>query len=59
MDRHGGPRAGRVLTGLSQADGKSRGRVHPTLERAEAGGPIKVADDTMATIAKASEKAGV
>jgi hypothetical protein len=31
----------------------------PTLKRAEAGGPIKVADDTIAAIAKALEKAGV
>ena len=31
----------------------------PTLKRAEAGGAIKVADDTIAAIAKALEKAGV
>jgi hypothetical protein len=31
----------------------------PTLKRAEAGGSVKVAEDTMAAIAKALEKAGV
>jgi transcriptional regulator with XRE-family HTH domain len=53
-------RAGRALTGLSQAEvAEAAGVSIPTLKRAEAGGPIKVADDTMATIAKALEKAGV
>ena len=53
-------RAARALTGLSQAEvAKSAGVSIPTLKRAEAGGPIKVADDTIATIAKALEKAGV
>lgn len=53
-------RAGRALTGLSQAEvAETAGVSIPTLKRAEAGGPIKVADDTMATIAKALEKAGV
>jgi hypothetical protein len=31
----------------------------PTLKRAESDGPIKVAEETMAAIAKALEKAGV
>jgi transcriptional regulator with XRE-family HTH domain len=53
-------RAARALTGLSQAEvAESAGVSIPTLKRAEAGGPIKVADDTIATIAKALEKAGV
>jgi hypothetical protein len=34
-------------------------RSFPTLKRAEADGPIKVADETIAAIAKALEKAGV
>jgi transcriptional regulator with XRE-family HTH domain len=53
-------RAARALTGLSQAEvAKAAGVSIPTLKRAEAGGAIKVADDTIATIAKALEKAGV
>ena len=53
-------RAARALTGLSQAEvAEAAGISIPTLKRAEAGGPIKVADDTIATIAKALEKAGV
>ncbi|WP_081851432.1 helix-turn-helix transcriptional regulator [Bradyrhizobium sp. URHD0069] len=46
--------------GLSQAEVAEAGGVSiPTLKRAEAGGPIKVAEDTVAAIAKAPEKAGV
>ena len=53
-------RAARALTGLTQAEvAEAAGISIPTLKRAEAGGPIKVADDTIATIAKALEKAGV
>ncbi len=53
-------RAARALTGLSQAEVAEAAQVSiPTLKRAEAGGPIKVADDTIAAIAKALEKAGV
>ena len=53
-------RAARALTGLSQAEvAEAAGVSVPTLKRAEAGGPIKVADDTIAAIAKALEKAGV
>jgi transcriptional regulator with XRE-family HTH domain len=53
-------RAARALTGLSQADvAKAAGISIPTLKRAEAGGSIKVADETIAEIAKALEKAGV
>lgn len=53
-------RAARALTGLSQAEvAEAAGVSVPTLKRAEAGGAIKVADDTMAEIAKALEKAGV
>ena len=53
-------RAARALTGLSQAEvAEAAGVSIPTLKRAEAGGPIKVADDTIATIVKALEKAGV
>jgi DNA-binding LacI/PurR family transcriptional regulator len=45
---------------LSQADvAEAAGVSIPTLKRAEAGGPIKVAEDTIAAIAKALEKAGV
>ncbi len=53
-------RAARALTGLSQAEvAEAAGVSIPTLKRAEAGGPIKVAEDTIAVIAKALEKAGV
>ena len=53
-------RAARALTGLSQADvAKAAGVSIPTLKRAEAGGPIKVAEDTIAAIAKALERTGV
>jgi transcriptional regulator with XRE-family HTH domain len=53
-------RAARALTGLSQAEvAEAAGVSIPTLKRAEAGGPIKVAEDTIAAIAKALEKAGV
>jgi transcriptional regulator with XRE-family HTH domain len=53
-------RAARALTGLSQAEVAEAASVSiPTLKRAEAGGPIRVADDTIAAIAKALEKAGV
>jgi transcriptional regulator with XRE-family HTH domain len=50
----------RALTGLSQAEvAEAAGISIPTLKRAEAGGPIKVADETIAGIAKALERAGV
>jgi transcriptional regulator with XRE-family HTH domain len=53
-------RAARALTGLSQAEvAEAAGVSVPTLKRAEAGGAIKVADDTIAAIARALEKAGV
>ena len=53
-------RAARVLTGLSQAEvAEAAGVSIPTLKRAEAGGSIKVADNTIAAIAKVLEKAGV
>ena len=53
-------RAARALTGLSQAEvAEAAGVSVPTLKRAEAGGPIKVADETIAAIAKALEKDGV
>ena len=53
-------RAARALTGLSQAEvAEAAGVSVPTLKRAEAGGPIKVADETIAAIAKALEKVGV
>jgi DNA-binding XRE family transcriptional regulator len=53
-------RAARALTGLSQAEvAEAAGVSVPTLKRAEAEGPIKVADETIAAIAKALEKAGV
>jgi transcriptional regulator with XRE-family HTH domain len=53
-------RAARALTGLSQAEvAEAAGVSIPTLKRAEAGGPIKVAEDTIGAIAKALEKAGV
>lgn len=53
-------RAARALTGLSQPEvAKAAGVSVPTLKRAEAGGPIKVADETMQAIAKALERAGV
>jgi len=53
-------RAARALTGLSQTEvAEAAGVSVPTLKRAEAGGPIKVADETIAAIAKALEKAGV
>jgi transcriptional regulator with XRE-family HTH domain len=53
-------KAGRALTGLSQAEvAEAAGVSIPTLKRAESGGPIKVADETIAAIAKALEKAGV
>lgn len=53
-------RAARALTGLSQAEvAEAAGVSIPTLKRAEAGGAIKVAEDTIGAIAKALEKAGV
>ena len=53
-------RAARALTGLSQAEvAESAGVSIPTLKRAEAGGPIKVASETIEAIAKVLEKAGV
>jgi transcriptional regulator with XRE-family HTH domain len=53
-------RAARALTGLSQADvARAAGISIPTLKRAEAGGSIKVADETIAEIARALERAGV
>jgi hypothetical protein len=48
------------LTGLSQAEvAEAAGVSIPTLKRAEAGGPIKVAEDIIGAIAKALEKVGV
>jgi transcriptional regulator with XRE-family HTH domain len=53
-------RAARALTGLSQPEvAEAAGISVPTLKRAEAGGPIKVADETIDAIAKALERAGV
>lgn len=53
-------RAARALTGLSQPEVAEAASVSvPTLKRAEAGGPIKVADETIDAIAKALERAGV
>ena len=53
-------RAARALTGLSQTEvAEAAGVSIPTLKRAEAGGPIKVAEETIAAIAKALEKAGI
>jgi transcriptional regulator with XRE-family HTH domain len=53
-------RAARALTGLSQPEvAEAAGVSVPTLKRAEAGGPIKVADETIQAIVKALEKAGV
>jgi transcriptional regulator with XRE-family HTH domain len=53
-------RAARALTGLSQPEvAEAAGVSVPTLKRAEAGGPIKVADETIQAIAAALEKAGV
>ena len=53
-------KAARALTGLSQAEvAEAAGISIPTLKRAEAGGPIKVAEETIAAIAKALERAGV
>ena len=53
-------RAARALTGMSQTEvAEAAGVSVPTLKRAEAGGPIKVADETIAIIAKSLEKAGV
>jgi transcriptional regulator with XRE-family HTH domain len=53
-------RAARALTGLSQAEvSEAAGISVPTLKRAEAEGPIKVSDQTIANIAKVLEKAGV
>lgn len=53
-------KAARALTGLSQAEvAEAAGVSIPTLKRAEAGGPIKVAEETIEVIAKALEKAGV
>ncbi|MCA6107949.1 helix-turn-helix domain-containing protein [Bradyrhizobium cenepequi] len=48
------------LAGLSQSEVAEVGGVSvPTLKRAEAGGPIKVANDTIEVIVAALEKAGV
>jgi DNA-binding LacI/PurR family transcriptional regulator len=45
---------------MSQAEvAEAAGVSIPTLKRAEAGGPIKVAEETITDIAKALEKAGV
>lgn len=53
-------RAARALTGLSQPEvAEAAGVSVPTLKRAEAGGPIKVAEETIEAIAKALERAGV
>lgn len=53
-------RAARALTGLSQPEvAEAAGISVPTLKRAEAGGPIKVSDETIDAIVKALEKAGV
>lgn len=53
-------RAARALVGLSQAEvAEAAGVSIPTLKRAEAGGSIKVSEETIAEIAKALEKAGV
>ena len=50
----------RSVMGLSQAEvAEAAGVCVPTLKRAEAGGRIKVADETIAVIAKALERAGV
>ena len=52
-------RAARALAGLSQAEvAEAAGVSIPTLKRAEAGGPIKVAAETIEVIAKTLEKAG-
>jgi transcriptional regulator with XRE-family HTH domain len=53
-------RAARALTGLSQPQvAEAAGVSVPTLKRAEAGGPIKVAEETIQAIVRALEKAGV
>jgi transcriptional regulator with XRE-family HTH domain len=53
-------RAARALTGLSQPEvAEAAGVSVPTLKRAESGGPIKVAEETIHAIARALEKAGV
>lgn len=53
-------RAARALAGLSQPEvAEAAGVSVPTLKRAEAGGPIKVAEETILAIAKALEAAGV
>jgi hypothetical protein len=48
-----------IPPGVRQICLSPRNILLPTLKRAEAGGPIKVADETIAGIAKALEKAGV
>lgn len=53
-------RAGRALTGLSQADvAAAAGISIPTLKRAEADGTIKVSEDAIVAIVNALQKAGV
>lgn len=53
-------RAGRALTGLSQADvAAAAGLSIPTLKRAEADGTIKVSEDAIVAIVNALQKAGV
>ncbi len=53
-------RAGRALTGLSQADvAAAAGLSVPTLKRAEADGTIKVSEDAIVAIVNALQKAGV
>ncbi|WP_407166603.1 helix-turn-helix domain-containing protein [Bradyrhizobium sp. ORS 111] len=53
-------RAARALTGLSQSEvAEAAGVSVPTLKRAEAGGPIKVANETIDAIVRALERAGV
>lgn len=53
-------RAARALTGLSQPEvAEAAGVSIPTLKRAESRRPIKVADEMIAAIAKALERAGV
>ena len=53
-------RAGRALTGLSQADvAAAAGLSIPTLKRAEADGKIKVSEDAILAIVSALQKAGV
>jgi transcriptional regulator with XRE-family HTH domain len=53
-------RAGRALTGLSQAEVAERAGVSiPTVKRAESESGIQVTEDTVALIAKVLQKAGI